>query len=491
MLILFYLIVTIIFNLVSDKVLSEQDVFLFYSILNIVIFIHFTWYTYKKDGVIALLHPTVLGSFYFFVLCFGVTNFSFITWDEGGLPPSSFMTESFGKSFTYANELMFWSIMCHLAMWFGSQFLNVDKRSRVLLNRYRIFRELPKRNEIKIKVMVVMYVITVLIKIFMIFLGVYGFTQNHLNSKKYDDIVGVLKIITASGQVYVFLIAIYLFKIKKHVWVIFCIGLLEAFFGLLAGFKSQLFMPFLIFSFSYFYVNRKVNYLYLVSFLVSLNLAYAIVEPFRKQFARQEKIDYSIGDILDTYVSAQENKQELTANDRDVSTMVQVSDRLNLTYPAVLSYRYLQEKGEIEEFRIPERLYLLPFIIFVPKSVWHDKPDADLGNLAYKKIMGGDADTTSVDLSSIAFSFLGWGTMWVVIPIFIMYGVIQSFFCQFFYNYGLPGLILFLSNLTALYTMFEFSFFLVATVRAIIIGLVVQYFLLNKGKPKSLSTAVV
>ncbi|RFM27392.1 hypothetical protein [Deminuibacter soli] len=481
MIFVFYIIGCLLFNLVFSHFFTEQVTFFIYSITNIIISIHFSWRLYRKKGKSAFLHPTVLASFIFFTLSFGITDLAFISWQDGP-PPSSWLNDYVGQSgFLYGNEALFWSIIAHLTMWAGCSYIPWQIAMREWLAKSRLMKKLNETNNIRIRTVFCLYITAVLVKLLMISMGIYGITGNSDALAKYQDVKGILKIITALSDVCFFLIGIHYFSLGKKKSLLIILLIVEVFFGVMAGFKSQLFMPFVYMAFSYFYVHRKINYWYMIMVVVSIEAAYTFVQPFRQQVYNDDIDKYSVTDILNAYALAQENKEELGRNNKDESTFIQVINRTNLTGAAALAFQYFHQKGTIPEYRIQERIYFFPMMLFVPKAVWGNKPENNLGTVTNVKVFGKPPDATAaVDISCIGFELLGWGTVIVIIPIFFLVGVIQQFHSELIYSYGKAGLIIYLANLIPNYQITEFSFYMISICRGFIVGYITLKLFLKK-----------
>lgn len=475
----FFFISLLIQYLYTKGIVTPLQSFWGYSLLNIIITSSIIYIFYRRDNKIGLLHPTILTSIDFFAIGFGFTNF--IAHD--GLPDSLIQEFPGSDPILFANPIMLWSIWAHLCLWLGSEIIN-DKIERwtKIISEKTIFQ----KRGISINLIRLLYVFTIASNFTLIYLGYYGVNIEEDAVEEINSWVGLLKILSNFGLLSFFFNVLYYFQNKKgQRWVI-GILLCEFFFGLAAGYKNQIFVPFLILSFAYFYTFRKINYKYIIPAVLAIQIAYGLVQPYREILLRTKNENIGIKEMYEMYILAQEFKDDILSVSMDTNPIYfQISNRLNLLGPTTIAYQHFKNYGIVKEYRIPDRIFYLPLMVLAPKSIWTDKPINNIGHITTQKVYGHYSDNiTSITITSIGYGFLGWGTMWVIIPIFLVFGLIQNFYSKILYHWNLVGLIIYLAAMPQLVKVEELSLFLIAIIRSLIIGFVIQKVVLTNTKLK-------
>jgi len=432
------------------------------------------------------INPAVLASIFTFILAFGFSNMLFFMPNEliemVGLEPIAT---------PWMNLLMRLVVLGALAMWLGYASPIGEALGRSLQGSKFLNRVIRSSNYVNYLVICLCVLISLVTRILMIRLGVYGFSADYEQVIAAAAYTQYLSMGESLGQLALVGMGLSYFaspRPKLTDTILFLLILtFEVLFGFLSGYKSQVFMPFIIVGLVFYTQRGRFPKWFLPLVLVGIVLAYAVIEPFRD--ARHQDLSFegtSIGSIATTMVAAGSDGSE--TEDRP-STALSVLARINMTHAASKGIEYaamspVNESGP----NFLSDLLLSPAHAVIPRMFWDSKPYQNIG-LWYTFEVMGLADPTLSSTAMGPFTYLNFagGPVAVVIGFFIV-GLLQRALFDGMRQFGGGGLIVFLGLLRNLVLIDSaFNSFLTSIIRLPALLVPAQYFLLCRSKDNSAS----
>lgn len=432
-LVLIYILSIVIFN---DEVLF---------ILKIIILL-----TYLTTEILELrafnpenwfLSPVVLASLFTFALSFSITNLVYFI--PGTLSYNDIYYILGPEPYKYLNKAMDYISIAAFSMWVGYRMKLGNKFFNFLTNNAIIKKSFFIRSDIlSVKVVIFLLLISIVSRIIQIQFGMYGYAGDFESREIYGSIWNILYMIGTLGTLVLIVSSLNYFS-KGDKKLLFIISFItELGFGLLSGMKSEIMMPFFIIGFTYYIANKKFNKAIISFAVVSIIIAYIIVEPFRILRMTDKRFSSDPITIISTLVDGYEmNKRTKLVDQSFDAIMLQFLVRLEYTITAARSIQYEDQVGldtRAQDFR--ERLLTVPLQAYIPRAIWSDKPLEDSGKW-YSVYVWGSVETSSVAYSPIGFAYFAGGVIPLVI-IFILIGILQKTLFNFL-KAGSGGIIIY------------------------------------------------
>ena len=453
---------------------------------------------FRKHRINVLLSPYFICLIFMFVVNLGISNFIYLYTRYDNMI-STFLLDNFPNSKDY----YYWLSRSQMYVFAGFMALVAGYKteartlfiSNISAGLFQTKRLLVKGYNLNLGKILALWLISVAIKTYAIYLGVYGFTASALALEKYKGIVQFLLYSSALSKGSLFFLSVLYFRepSKKHRAMLILMLLIETFFGLLAGFKSQVMFPFIIVFFAYIIVYKKVSFKFLIPVILSLWLAYALVEPMRNA-------SYGYGSDQKTNMSELVEIASAGVKAKDVNTesaypfLYVLMFRNTLTVYIAIAMRQVEvEHRHFPQFRINEKIFLSPVLAYIPRALWKDKPVINDGGTLYNKDVLGtyEEDNTSIAISPIGFFILDTpAPLLYTIAFFFILGGLQYFVFGLYRNYGFGGLIVCIGMLSIFGLIEEPYSVFVAYFKELPILVVFQYLFLFKTKKDPAAAAV-
>ena len=472
------ILTAVIYWAVVGDLLSQQACFVLLSALLLA----YLWFEIKQVGTcqteLLFLNPAVLASIMTFILAFSISNIIFF------LPEDLIATAGVLSEVTeWMNLMMVLVLLGALGMWLG-YWSGVGMNLTGVLARSRFLRKVLRREyRIRYGFLAACVAISLLSRIGMIKLGVYGFSSDmdrlyelapYREYLALGESLGKLALLGAALQYYSQ-------EARKPHSLLLLLLLLsyEVIFGFVSGFKSQVVLPFIIVGLcAYFHERRFPRWLF-PAVITAILLAYLIIEPFREaRYVDTEFQSTSAVYIVDTMFGAPEGA--VAGADEDIPVWLAFLSRVNLTYVASLGIEFAHMgplPADAPEFL--SNILLAPVHAVIPRLVWESKPFQDIGRW-YTKIVFGYDFTSSTAMSPFTYLYFAGGAIAVFLG-FLAVGLVQRIWFEGFLFAGSGGVIVYFEMLGMLVNIdSSFNSFFVGLVRMFPLILLVQYGLFKK-----------
>lgn len=461
---------------------TPTQAFVAYNLLLVGYLAAELWALRARGGGLLWINPVALASVLTFALPFAVSNVIFLAPDdvlEGlGLP---------SKPTVWMVRVMLLAVLGAAAMWagnrsvFGKGLGNLLNRSRVL-NRWVVITAVLNPYAIALFLGV-----SLAARLLKIQLGVFGYGSSYEQLMAGAAYREYLSIADSMGLLALSALAIQCFSkpnpapLQRYaVWIVTAF---EVSFGLLAGFKSAVVMPFVVVGFIYYSQRRRFPRWFLPAMVAAVALAYAVVEPFREARHADAQFDgTSISSIFDALSIGVPNA-DATGFGND--TALQFLGRMNLTHMAALGVEY-EARGLLRDDapQFLENLLLSPAHALVPRLLWPSKPMENLGAWFNREVQGNDFNSASA-MSPIGYLNFAGGILAVLLGFFAV-GVLQRGLFDGLRWFGVGGWIVLLGLLKTISEIdSSFNSVVVNVLRLTPMLLVAQYLLLRRPEARA------
>ena len=284
-------------------------------------------------------------------------------------------------------------------------------------------------------------------------LGVYGLLSTAETRAQHLDLIQFLNLALASGTLSYFFILLRYFQRRatcragalEAILVALMIGL-HVFAGVLAAFKSQMVFPFVIAGLAYFLVVRRLSRLFIILAVVALITSYSVIEPFRAYLGWRGQAPGSVVEAVEALRSSQDMLED-RANLSDVTTAEGIALRLDLSGMTSVALDYV-DRGNLQASRqqvFQDSILLAPFLAYVPRAVWAEKPIYSDGVWFNQSALGRwNDESTSVGMGPIGYLYMASGVVGVILG-FLFFGMLQALVFEGIGRARAGGLIIFLS----------------------------------------------
>lgn len=436
--------------LLSESMIMDADGLVAYTVLMLGYLSGEIWNLCTNEGRWNWLNPVILASFFTFVLSFGVSNVIFFMPEEMvtlvGLEPIAT---------PWMNQLMFLVMLGTLAMWLGYDCWVGRKLGQMVQNSRFMKRWMSTSTQFNRPVVCAFLGLSLGARLVMINLGVYGFSSDLDQLIVGATYIQYLTIAESLGQLALLGLALQCFASSRpnlfNRQILLLVLSYEVAFGFLSGFKSQVFMPFIVVGFAYYSQRHRIPRWMIPAVLVGIFAAYAVIEPFRGARYHDASFDGTdVGSIATTMATAGSAGGD---DDEGPSTALSVLARVNLTYVASRGIEYAATT------RLPENspnflgeLFLAPVYAFVPRFLWEGKPFQSIGFWYTVEVMGyglEDGILSSTAMGPVTYLNFAGGPLAILVGFFAI-GMLQRMLFDGFQSFGIGGLIIFFGLLRSL-----------------------------------------
>ncbi len=410
--------------------------FLFLSLLIVGYSIYQIIMIRKYHSPLWLLNPTVL----YAIMGHIILTSSFVLLL---LFPEELLTQFFvhlnseiGYAHVYYQLL---NLSAAIAIWSG-YWSRTASQLAVTINKLTLIRKLH-RNTLKPnkKSIWIIAIISVIAHLISIKLGVFGYSSSYEQLYRASSYTQYLSMLRELGTVVLIAISLSYFSGQKKIFAIFIIiFLIKLFFGILSGYKTGIVLPVIIVGLSYFAQKQKFPAWLIPAFLFSILIAYAIIEPFRKE--RYDNI-YFDGSNIYSIIGAFENSQavnntfsqNLTAPIGPLTQFLSRHDGISTAVPGI---QYIIEGNALPDNspHFLSDIFLSPVYAVIPRVIFDSKPINDLG-LWYNNEIMGNSSISATAMFPVTYLYFSGGFIAVIIGFYVV-GIIQSCLFRGFMSLG-------------------------------------------------------
>jgi hypothetical protein len=426
--------------------LLELDSPAWFAIITVILLAYVGYETYScsknETGNRVLVNPAVLFSFYSFVLGYGVSNINF------GTPLGQDEMELCKIDFTWLSLAEALAVVGALAMWLGYRSETGSSAANWLREHLRLDVLLSPSWELNWLFVWICVLMDLASRLVLIRIGQYGYNSDvdtlmDNEAAKYSQF---LMVASQSGMLALCAIALHCIGSKRatiFAWsCLYGVFIYKVTFGVLAGFKSQVVMPSVVIVICFYTVRGKVPLVWLAAVLMSLSLAYFVVEPFRQ--ARFNDPNYDSRTLLSISNTFMES---ITANDKQEeeyghTTEFRFVHRLSLTSVSAAAIRFkLTDELSEDAPAFLKDFILSPVYAMIPRVIWPDKPMNTLGRWFTAQLTGDHTAYSATSMGPVGRLYVTGG----VIAIFFSYftvGLINRLVYEVFWKPRSGGAVL-------------------------------------------------
>jgi hypothetical protein len=434
-----------------------------------------------------LLNPIVLCSFLTFFLAYSISNAVFFLSEDSlslvGLVPD--VTPSMVR-------LMELASVGAVAMWIGywSPIAGHLCGPKSIAKFHARF--LPKSNSLNSLVLPTLVLVALGSRLLQIELGVFGYSSSYDQLIEAAAYTQYLSLASGLGKLALVLASFQYFapevdqRSKKWFYVVLVV---EVLFGFLSGFKSAVFMPFVIVAFCQYLRTGQSAKSWFVAAMIGLVVAYAVIEPFRD--AKNQDRGFtgtSFSSIASLMINAAGTSPRV---DREsVPFILAVVSRSNMSYIGSFAIEYADENPVLpaESPDFLQDLFLAPLHALIPRFIWSSKPLGDLG-LWYNQVVLGKSHFSSTAMGPVAYLYFAGGFLAVFLGFFFLGIVQRGLFFLLQPAVSAPGGATFLAMLSTVVMIdSNFNGIIISLIRELLLVLLLQFFLYKRTMSQNNST---
>ena len=437
--------------------LADADVLnirLTYAVLTVLLLIYL-WLEVTRIRRVQperwLLNPAVFCALMTFVMGYGMTNVLFF------LPPESIeflglVPEVLPAMVKHQYLVLLGAIALFLGYW--SPMAQRLTRPVAVARFQRRF--LPGTDVLKRWALPFLVAVSVAVRLFAMRQGLYGYGGDYSAERLAETSAysQYLSMAGSLGKLALVLAALQYFapgsgrKSSHWFWGIL---LIEVFFGFLSGMKSAVGMPIVIAGVCLYLRTGRIPTSWIAMTILSISMAYAVIEPFREVRNKQGGSLTSVSAIVDVLLRGVSGTESSKKADESGSTVMSVAARSNLSYIGSFALEYADKYPVLPEGSpdFLSNIFLAPLHALIPRFIWDTKPLGDLG-LWYNQVVMGMSHFSSTAMGPFAYLYFAGG-YWAVGIAFFMIGVLQRCLVSLFAPWQrLTGCVVFLSLLPLL-----------------------------------------
>lgn len=472
------MLIAVIYAAVVRDLLSQQTCLVLLSALLLA----YVWFEIKLVGTrqkeLLFLNPVVLASILTFVLEYGLSNILYFLPEDlvarVGLEP---------EVTNWMNFLMMLVLLGALGMWLGYWSSLGTHLAGVLAQSRFLGKWLRREYQMRYGFLASCVALSLLSRIWMIQLGVYGYSSDYTMLYELAAYREYLGIGGALGKMALMGVALQYYSQearKPHSWSLLLLILAyEVFFGFVSGFKSLVVMPFIIVGFcAYFHEHRFPRWLF-PAVITGIFMAYLIIEPFR--VARHEDARFqstSAVYIVDKMFGAAAGAA--SSADEGPAVWLSFLARANMTSVASRGIEFAH-MGPLPEDApaFLSDILLAPFHALIPRLVWKSKPFQNLG-LWYTQYVFGYEFVNATGMGPFTYLYFAGGVVAVFMGFFVV-GVVQRVWLELFLLAWSGGVVICMAMLSGLVNIeSSFNAFFIGLVRFFPMLLLAQYGLFKR-----------
>ncbi|RTL01177.1 MAG: hypothetical protein EKK57_05290 [Proteobacteria bacterium] len=327
-------------------------------------------------------------------------------------------------------KFMFLVLLALCAMWFG-----YSSNCYSILFCLPVFSKLKNNNDNCIfyprkNVLMILLLISLISKLIQIRLGIFGYlsTINPDNASRYYEYTQLIYYSSQFGAIALLMVSLMYFSEDKSryanisLWFYFILSE-EVFLGFISGFKSAMFVPFLLVIICQYIKTNNIQRKWLLYTLFSVMVAFSIIPSYRDALQKSQQNGDSALDTTTSVLSSQDNGDNL----QDVPIIIAVLSRLNLSYLGSQGIKYYDENSYYAgDPNFLNKILLSPVSAWVPRFLWNSKSISNDGVWYTKYVLRNFNSLSSTAMSLIVNLYMAAGFIAVIVGYFFL-GVMQRF----------------------------------------------------------------
>ncbi len=409
--------------------------------LNLFLVLYLAWNcsrTFQRSNF-AWLQPPVLASILHFGVQYAFPNVRYVVnseWHE----LSKFLPST--EIFLHLNNAMLAIVVAAVGMWIGYGSRIAESISKFLTNQLRHISIMRSDFEINFWTIIVLIAMGIAAPILQIQMGVFGYFSDGEGLLKAQAISQWINLLSSGGKLALLVLSVAIFSERYRrnqiVRALFILLLLfQVFVGLIGGFKSQVFMPFLFVGVGYYLVKHRISFRILIIAAVALVLSYVLVEPLRRaRFSNPTLDNRDIYSVVNTALQSFANTFEALQDDKRPSdfTIGKLQQRVDLTTVTAVSLQFA-DNGQVNELTAPkflQNIVLIPFHAFIPRFLWDEKALANDGWWFSVYVLGRPFNTnSSTAMGPVSYLYFAGGHVLVFLGFWAI-GLFQQVYFRTF-----------------------------------------------------------
>lgn len=424
-----FLLGVIVYGMSILEIISTGYGFLF---LNILIFIYLLVEIKnlkKNEPAIWFFNPVVLSSMISFGAFYLLSNVIFIFSDD------TMSLIKITPDITMAMvKFMFIALIAVLSMWIGYYSSCAD-----FLLYFPFFSKLKKSNHNIVfyprkNVLVTLVVVSLFSKLIQIKLGTYGYlsTINSQNASQNYDSAQLVYYISQCGSIALLIVSLMYFSEDRDkynsisVWFYFIL-FEEVFMGFLSGFKSAMFIPFLVVLICQYVKTQKIDKKWFIYTGVFLIVAFSLIPIYRGALQISQKSGSTgVNDIYEAAIIS----QGIDSTTQNIPILIAVLSRLNLSYVGSQGISYYDNNDQyLDDPNFLMKMITSPLDAWVPRFIWSGKSISNDGVWYTRNVLRKYNSNSSTAMGLIVNLYMSASIIAVVLGYFFL-GVMQRLIFQ-------------------------------------------------------------
>lgn len=424
-----------------------------------------------------IFSPPVMALAKMFMLGYGITIF--YIYDTSLY--NDFLTTP--DSFDYLNNTVIMASVAVIVFYFSYKSKIITKTASTIINfitvRHRI---LSTSSSISINKVILLYSISFFSKLYLISIGAFGVLSTLFQDSALNPFFYTLSMLSSLGTYALLILFIHYHKTKKNIILLILLVMIELALAILSGFKGPIVMIAVFYMVSYMVVsNKRIELKYYFYILITLILAYAIVEPYRFYLLEKGRNQSQMSGFNSVFNDVIESSK-YSRYQSEQSTGMATLRRLNY-FPEMVKFQEYSDRFGISE-NDPDfvnHIITIPLQIFIPRILWPEKPKSNLGLVFVTAKVYGSNYITSTAFGPLGFLYVTGGTVAIGIGFFFIAFLIKLLGLMYSGN-NVGGWIV--SMIMFQYTSIEsqLDFYVVGFFHTLFVGLLLQKFAINNHR---------
>lgn len=386
---------------------------------------------YRFDNRRFLLNPAFLCAVMTLGLYYGITNILYY------LPADKVAAVGIKPIVTDAmTKLEFMAIIAAAGMWIGywsktSQRMIASNYAQRMIKNY-----FTHDAELKDTAIIFLVGVGLFSRLLQLYMGVYGYSGSYDAFIKAAAYTQYFNLGGYFGKIALIVIALQYYakppSLKTRMWFFFVVFLEVFFGGFLTGFKKMVILPFIVIILSQYSRTGKANVIWVLLIVVSMNLAYPIIERFRaiRNSMENNFPSTSLVDITQMmFFPTEEQLSSASYDDDEVDdtpTYLKVMSRTSMLQIGSLGVSFYDNRDEMPEGspHVITEVLLSPLYSWIPRFIWSGKTLQNIGLWYTQVVMDLKYSFSSTAMGILTYLYIGGGYIVVLIG-FMFVGSMQ------------------------------------------------------------------
>ncbi len=285
-----------------------------------------------------------------------------------------------------------------------------------------------KRNEnVRMAFVYAIFLFALLAKFILYKLGVYGAYYNLIErvveNKFYISILQSVSVLSTSMIFVIFLLSE---KNRNLNYILFTADLVLNWLSL---FKGVFISGFLLYYIALKIRGESFSFVRKFVVLITLIIGFVSIEFFRLDIQRQTDGVIQLGNLISNYTSSSESSE----------FNYPILERFNYLESFIESRKYIETKN-LDDNIFLSNTFFFPRLL-IPRFLWSEKPENNLGTVWMNNEVFGNSDFTSLAFGPIGFLSLSGGSLGVVFG-FLIIGVLMAWLNSLYQSNSIYDLLL-------------------------------------------------